>query len=64
MRVVNRRWRCDLCGAALEVGPGERVATMIIGSSGKLNVRAVSVGRREIHRCESGLDSLQNLRAP
>jgi hypothetical protein len=42
---------CALCGADLYVDEASLV-TVIEGSSGKPNVRVLSVGGREIHRCE------------
>lgn len=63
MKIVNGTWHCALCGADLGLPPGERPRTMIIGRPGHVNVRTVSVGFREIHRCESSLDSLQQSNA-
>jgi hypothetical protein len=60
VKIVNGTWHCALCGADLGLLPAERPRTMIVGSAGHVNVRTVTFGRREIHRCESSLDSLQD----
>lgn len=52
MRLVNGKWACAVCGAELDVPDGKRPTVVLIGSSGKRNVRALVIEGEEIHRCE------------
>jgi len=52
VRLVNGKWLCVLCGAELDVPDGKQPKVMLIGRSGKRNVRALVIDGMEIHRCE------------
>jgi hypothetical protein len=47
----HSKYRCQLCGAVLDVREATHVRTMIVGSSGEPNVRVMLEDGREIHRC-------------
>jgi hypothetical protein len=61
VRIVDGKWHCRLCGAELDAGLDQHPRTMIVGASGRTNMRALSVGRREIHRCPFDLDVIGGL---
>ena len=52
MRLRNGKWECTLCGAELNVPHGRTPTVMLIGASGKRNVRTLNLDGVEIHRCE------------
>lgn len=54
VRAVNDRYECAMCAATLDIPSATVVRTMIIGGSGKPNVRVLTVGGEEIHRCVMG----------
>ena len=49
---------CALCGAVLAIPDGGSARIMLVGSSGKANVRTISVDGQEIHRCVTDWDHL------
>jgi hypothetical protein len=46
------RDNCSLCGEEIPMPRRRRFRTVIIGVSGKPNVRVVTVEGAEVHRCE------------
>jgi hypothetical protein len=54
MRLVNGKPQCAYCRTELDVPEGKQPQQMIVGTSGRKNVRALLVDGREIHRCEVG----------
>jgi len=52
MRMVNGAWQCLYCQAELDVPDGRQPRPMLIGQSGKPNVRVLILDGKEIHRCE------------
>ena len=51
MRLRNGKRECVICGAHLDVPDGKQPDVMIVGASGKPNMRAVLVDGEEMHRC-------------
>jgi hypothetical protein len=51
VKIRDGSYVCALCGAELDVSEHDTVTT-IAGSSGKPNLRILSIGGKEIHRCE------------
>jgi hypothetical protein len=47
----HNKYRCQLCGAVLDVREATHVRTMIVASSGEPDVRVMLEDGREIHRC-------------
>jgi hypothetical protein len=58
VRELEGQKLCALCGAVLVIPDGESARIMLVGSSGKANVRTISVDGREIHRCVTDWDHL------
>jgi hypothetical protein len=52
MRVQDGRYVCALCGAVLDLPMEATPKVMIKAASGQPTWRVLSVGRKEIHRCE------------
>ena len=52
MRIRDGKFECALCSAPLDVAQGERVMVALHAASGQPNVRVLTVGEHEIHRCE------------
>jgi hypothetical protein len=50
-RIDDATYRCTVCGAKVKVGANETPVAMLVGQSGKLNERVVTVGTVEVHRC-------------
>ena len=46
------RYECALCGAVLDVPRDTLPTVVVVGRSGKPNVRILMVGSSELHRCE------------
>ena len=45
-------YHCTICGALVETSPrGDTPLAMLIGTSGKPNVRVLTVAGLEVHRC-------------
>jgi len=59
VRSSHGKWYCRLCGAELGAVTDERPRTMIVGASGRANVRVVIIDGREVHRCPCGLDAIE-----
>jgi hypothetical protein len=53
MRRRGDRYECALCGAELDVPFDATPKVTIKAASGQPNVRVLSIGRKEIHRCEA-----------
>jgi hypothetical protein len=51
MRVRDGKYACALCAAPLDVAPGEKIMVAVHAASGQPNVRVLTAGEREIHRC-------------
>ena len=52
MRLHKGRYECFYCGAVRDL-PGDQDPQVVIhATSGKPNVRVVSIEGREVHRCE------------
>ena len=47
----DSKYVCVLCGAEIDVTPDQRPVVVIRGSSGKPNVRCISLDGMEIHAC-------------
>jgi len=54
VRQVDGRYVCERCGAILCEPHVEDAVATIVGEGGKANVQVLTIGRREIHRCEIG----------
>ena len=51
-RVGENTYGCTLCGVTVTVESDQPAVVVIVGQSGKPNVRVASVEGVEIHRCE------------
>jgi len=51
-RLTSGRYQCAVCGADLDVPADATPKVMIKAGSGKPTVRLLSIGGKEIHRCE------------
>jgi hypothetical protein len=52
VRLRDGRTECALCGAALDIPEGVTPTITIHAASGRPNIRVISIGREEIHRCQ------------
>jgi hypothetical protein len=50
MHETNGTYTCALCGGGVEMDE-DQMLTVIVGASGKPNVRVLLVDGREVHRC-------------
>jgi hypothetical protein len=50
MHELNGTYTCALCGVRVEMAE-DQLLTVIVGASGKPNVRVLLVDGREVHRC-------------
>ena len=52
------KYECALCGAQLDMPRGTQPTSTLCGMSGKPNVRVLTVGGKEVHRCTVTLTNL------
>jgi hypothetical protein len=52
MRLVDGRYECAHCGAAIEIDPDAQPIVVMHAASGQPNVRVITVEGHEVHRCE------------
>jgi hypothetical protein len=51
-RLTSDRYQCAVCGADIAIPADATPKVMIKAGSGKPTVRLLSIGGKEIHRCE------------
>ena len=64
MRLDDAKYRCALCDEPLDVPLNAGVRVMIRATSGRPNIRVLSLDGREIHRCEVDRPSEDTDREP
>ena len=52
MRLVDGRYECAQCGVVLDIDPESQPTVVVHAASGQPNMRVISVGGHEVHRCE------------
>ena len=52
MRLIDGRYECAYCGAVLDLPSDAEPMVVFHASSGRPNVRVISLDGNEIHRCE------------
>lgn len=54
VKLRDGSYRCSLCGKVLHLPRDAHVHFSVHAASGKANVRVITVGDEEIHRCPTG----------
>jgi hypothetical protein len=55
MRLINGKWQCVQCGAAVDIPSDKKPQIILKTSSGERMMRTLNVDGQEVHRCPASV---------